>query len=419
MKVQFISNACAIFESNSGTKIITDPWLDDGVFEGSWCHFHKLKTRWEDIQDVDAVYVSHVHPDHYDERFFNFRKDIPILVMDHGFNFLHKNLTKAGYTNLIKIKDGETKSFKDFECSIFAPFVGNNYFEENTKVGNLIDSALILKTDGQTIFNANDNTPDVKACNMLKEKFGKFDLSMLNYNAAGPYPSCFDNLSEEEKFEEHNKNLERNINYLKDNLEVLESKYFLPFAGAYAIGGSKYFKNKYLGTTSWDDCAERIRKFTHLKTETICLRENDVFDLDTGKSDNEYVPIDEDEIKNYIENQLSDIKYPYEKLDYPDIEGLHQDLHNSIKALNERNKRIRIVPDMDVYVFIEDEAFNICRCEKPKGRLECRLDPRLLKQILNREAHWNNAEIGCHIDFHRSPNYYSPDIHTMLQFLHL
>ena len=110
MKVQFISNACAIFESNSGTKIITDPWLDDGVFEGSWCHFHKLKTRWEDIQDVDAVYVSHVHPDHYDERFFNFRKDIPILVMDHGFNFLHKNLTKAGYTNLIKIKDGEAAS---------------------------------------------------------------------------------------------------------------------------------------------------------------------------------------------------------------------------------------------------------------------------------------------------------------------
>ena len=31
MKVEFIANACAVFESNSGTKIITDPWLNDGV----------------------------------------------------------------------------------------------------------------------------------------------------------------------------------------------------------------------------------------------------------------------------------------------------------------------------------------------------------------------------------------------------
>ena len=64
---------------------------------------------WEDIQDMDAIYISHIHQDHYDDRFFRFRKDIPILILDHKFNFLHKNLLEKGYTNLIKIKDGETK----------------------------------------------------------------------------------------------------------------------------------------------------------------------------------------------------------------------------------------------------------------------------------------------------------------------
>ena len=43
---------------------------------------------------------------------------------------------------------------------------------------------------------------------------------------------------------------------------------------------------------------------------------------------------------------------------------------------------------------------------------------RLLKRILKREAHWNNAEIGCHIDFIRVPDTYSPDIHWVLSFLH-
>ena len=44
MKVKFISNACCIVETNTGTQILTDPWIENGVFEGSWCHFHKLKT---------------------------------------------------------------------------------------------------------------------------------------------------------------------------------------------------------------------------------------------------------------------------------------------------------------------------------------------------------------------------------------
>ena len=74
---------------------------------------------------------------------------------------------------------------------------------------------------------------------------------------------------------------------------------------------------------------------------------------------------------------------------------------------------------MEVSIFLENKEIYVCKPENSKGRLECRLDSRLLKRILHKDSHWNNAEIGCHIDFYRSPNYYSPDIHTMLQFLHL
>ena len=419
MKFQFIGNACGIFISNSGKQILTDPWLNDGVFEGSWCHFHSLQTKIEDLQNVDAIYVSHVHPDHYDDRFFNFPKDIPIIVLDHGLNFLHKNLAAAGYTNLIKIKNDETVDLFDFKITLYSPFVTNNFFEKEAVIGNLIDSAMVIESEGLVAFNANDNTPDEKASSMLSKRFKKIDLAMMNYNSAGPYPSCFNNLDSVQKQKEHQKNLERNINYLAKNISAMNPKYFLPFAGAYAIGGKLHHKNKYLGTTTWDDCIHRLSQKGDLGTDYVALREGDILDLRSGKSNNQYKPIDQDEMHRYIQETLSKIVYPYEKDKEPQITDILNDLQEASIKMLERCSRINLIPDMNVYIDVDGNSIQISDTSESKGDLLCYMDLRLLRRILDRTAHWNNAEIGCHIDFKRTPNYYSPDIHTMLQFFHL
>lgn len=51
------------------------------------------------------------------------------------------------------------------------------------------------------------------------------------------------------------------------------------------------------------------------------------------------------------------------------------------------------------------------------GELVCDLPSDLLTRILNREEHWNNAELGCHITFERKGPY-MPDVHTLLCFFH-
>lgn len=422
MKLTFIANACCIVESNKGTRIISDPWLNDGVFEGSWCHFHKLKTTWDDIKSVDAVYVSHVHPDHFDERFFQFPKDTPIIVLDHGMNFLHKNLMKMGYTNLVKVKNHETVSFKDFKLTLFSPFTGHNFFEENTKIGNLIDSGIVMEADNQKIFNANDNSPTPDACKLLKERFGVFDMSMMNYNSAGSYPSCFNNLSDDEKVSEHINHLQRNIDYLYENLKILNSKYFLPFAGTYVLGGKLSYKNAYLGTMTWDECIKMLNKKDSIQgTEYIALNERTTFDLDFGEPDREYQPIDKNEIEVYIKSTLSKMKYPYEFDEMPDKLQLEEDINKAVLAMNKRLERIKLVPDMCVSLEVYEKEIPIIEVADSlsKGNLKCKMDLRLLRRILDRSSHWNNAEIGCHIEFTRTPNYYSPDMHTALQFFHL
>ena len=419
MKFRFIANACGVFSSLSGYTVLTDPWLDDGVFEGSWCHFPVLETRMGDLQEVDAIYLSHIHADHYDERFFDFRRDIPIFLLDNETNYLIGKLQDAGYQNLILINDGETIGFKDFRITLFAPFVKHPFYEDNADVGNIIDSAMVIENENLVAINLNDNTPNLQSARMLKERFGNIDLVMHNYNNAGPYPSCFNNLTEDEKLFEHHANLQRNFEFMFDNVQEMQPKYTLPFAGSYVLGGRLHTKNRYLGTATWDVCAEYLRSKENIATNVICLRENDVFDLKSGRPSNPYLPVDVQQMNHYIEETLSKMVYPYEEDESPDLIQLESDLSVAIKKMFERANRVGIKPDCNVVLEYAGRGKVLVDVENPKADIKCSIDERLLRRVLNRESHWNNAEIGGHIDFVRQPNYYSPDIHLMLQFLHI
>lgn len=424
LSFKFIANACGIFTGKNGTRILCDPWLVDGVFEGSWCHFPKIKTTMNDIKDVDAIYISHLHPDHFDERYFDFDKSMPLIVLDHAPNFLISKLTALGYENLIKIKDRETTVFREFELTMFAPFAKHNFHD--AVVGNLIDSALLVSCDGISAFNANDNTPTLESATMLKNEFGPITLAMLNYNAAGPYPSCFDNLTEEEKTIENNRVLVRNYTHVKNILTAMNPSWVLPFAGAYVLGGDLSYKNKYLGTSTWDECADWLNAHNIAPVKTVLMRECDVLDVATGCTDKTYLPINVLEMEKYIKEDLAKIKYPYQLQSWPENNQLLSDVELASVRMKARMDKYGISSDFSVVLNVFSTRCQIYpvfkllqESEALKSKLECWLDERLLRNILDKKAHWNNAEIGAHIRFDRSPNQYEPDLHTGLQFFHI
>ena len=419
---EFIGNACGIFTGKEGTRVLCDPWIVNGVFEGSWYHYPPLTTKPDDIHNVDAVYISHLHPDHFDERYFDFPKNMPIFVLEHGPNFLRKKLLELGYSNLILIKDGETVPFKEFAITLFAPFTRHNFHE--AEVGNLIDSAMIIDCDGMKAFNANDNTPTPEACTSLKERFGTIDLAMINYNAAGPYPSSFANLSNSEKRSEHNRILDRNIAYMHNLVETLKPRMVLPFAGAYILGGQLSRLNDFLGTTTWDVCADKLNNIGLTSTEVVRLREHDVLNIEAGKSNREYMPISSEHLKQYIQ-QISGDTYPYESDSIPNSAEIIADLATASDRMRQRMERAGISSDRTVTIEVDGKPIQIHPMFSADSdlnaspRMACSLDSRLLRRILDRTSHWNNAEIGCHVEFNRVPNEYQPDLHTALQFLHL
>jgi len=424
LSFKFIANACGIFFGKNGTKILCDPWLVDGVFDGSWCHFPKIKTTMNDVKNVDAIYISHLHPDHFDERHFDFDKSTPLIVLDHGPNFLIKKLTALGYTNLIKIKNEETITYREFELTLFAPFAKHNFHEAT--VGNLLDSALLISCDGVSALNANDNTPSIESAEMLKSKYGPITLAMLNYNAAGPYPSCFDNLSEAKKLTENVRLLERNFTHVKNFLAAMKPRFMLPFAGAYVLGGDLHFKNKYLGTTTWDECANWLNKNNVHPAKVVLLRENDTLNVENGVANKKYEPINVLEMKRYIEDELSLIKYPHQLEPLPNKNKIVSDIEKAALGMKERMARYGIASTFSVILNVFTERYQIyptfkhlLKDEEVGDKLECKVDERLLRNILDRKSHWNNAEIGAHVSFNRSPNKYEPDLHTGLQFFHI
>ena len=48
------------------------------------------------------------------------------------------------------------------------------------------------------------------------------------------------------------------------------------------------------------------------------------------------------------------------------------------------------------------------------------LNPRLLRSLLKgpRFAHWNNAEIGSHINFLRDTDTFQRDVHLIMSYFH-
>lgn len=308
MRVTFFANACNIYEAD-GFRLLTDPWLTDGAFEGSWFHYPPFKTTPDEVSGVDALYISHLHPDHYDEKTLeSFRRDIPIVILDHGRNYLQRKLQSLGFSHIIGLHDGTDCRLGPFTVTVYAPFTKHPFHDSET--GNFLDSAVVVRSAEHSVLNANDNTPSLDAARQLAERHGKFTVAQLNYNAAGPFPSCFNNLSEEEKQRAHGRVLERNLGHLVDCARILDPHYVMPFAGSYVIGGRQWKKNQYLGTTTWDHAADYIRE---RGLNPLVLNERLTFDLNTERIVNGvYERIDTTTQQQYIENVLSEKRYTYE-----------------------------------------------------------------------------------------------------------
>lgn len=369
-------------------------------------------TTFDYIKNIDALYISHLHPDHYDETILKqFRKDIPVIILDKQPNFLLRKLKDIiGFTNIIAVKDKETTTIGPFEVTVYAPFVNHPF--DNSSLGNFIDSAIVIESNGKVILNANDNTPDNATGKMLYDRHGAFDIAQLKDSLAGAYPSCFINLSHENKLSEAKRLINRQLTAMCEVANILKTEWFQPFAGDYQLGGKLVEKNKYLGVAGKKYSAEFIAS---KGLKPLILNEQGSIDLVSGELKATYrknIP----DYKEWLLKVSKDL-YDYEKQPNVEFSSLVDKLKQARNKLLSFQDRYNYYPDLTVAV--NDFVFNMNPAQTVgNNKISFKLDNRALAGVLDRRYHFNNLEVGCHIEIDRHPNVYDPDLVNAMCWFH-
>ena len=93
------------------------------------------------------------------------------------------------------------------------------------------------------------------------------DLLLTGYGGAGPFPQCFQNLSEKEKNNEAKRKEENFINQSISYIESTNTKNYLPFAGTYYLAGKLSKLHYKRGVPSINKAYNKIDKY--LKSKSI------------------------------------------------------------------------------------------------------------------------------------------------------
>ena len=446
MELKYLASASVIITHNN-VNILCDPWLVDGEYYGSWNHYPKRNFIPEDFNFVDYIYISHIHPDHFSKKTLSkMDKKIPIIILNYYEKYLKKNLENLGFTVIELQNNTRTHLKNDVYINLFASdncnpelckkFTGCSLVE-TTYGATQIDSLCIIDNGEKVIVNTNDCPFELskESCLEIKKLYDHTDLLLVGYSGAGPYPQCFE-MNEAEKLNAAENKKQQFLHQAEDYINLLEPKYFLPFAGRYTLGGKLSELNDFRGVPELDDSYthfENSKNIDSTKSKCILLNSESIFDLETHSSSEKYKKINLKEKTDYIKNILSTKKLDYEyeptplKNEFTELFPLCYDRFES------RRKRIGFISNTLLLIEYFDDEYIQISCNgngftyKPLKELNLaqnfvmiKIDNKLLKQILSgpQFAHWNNAEIGSHLKFIRNPDKFERALYHCLSYFH-
>jgi UDP-MurNAc hydroxylase len=421
IEIQYIYSACVV-TTTPDIRILHDPWFSDGIYDGSWYQFPKVKNPLETIGDVNMIFISHIHPDHYDPKFikhyFSHYGVKQVIIANHDQNYLAKKMQADGIlptiiTNKIQICNTSVEIIPHRTGSI-----------------NDIDSILVLKFNDDKkvhcVVNANDAVFDEELIYKLNNASSVIDVLMCGYTGAGSYPQTYYDITDDsiaikadlkkQQFFERYKFLINNVN----------SKVNIPFAGKYILGGRLSKLNKFRGVADAVEVLEFDRK-------AVVLSDND------GKIDTSEMIATNIRTKPYcieeIEQRLIEIKD--EKMIYEKyFEGIQEDMLplKRLLASAASNAKKKSECNFDYYFLIhlpndqaalinanKDSESNLKFIDSssimPEPRSEIKIDYRYLFGLLVTVFHWNNAEVGSQYQTRRIPDVFNRKAQSFLNYL--
>ena len=308
--IKFINHASIII-SNGDKSILTDPWYSGTSFDDGWkLLYENEKDKIKNIlKDVNYIWISHEHPDHFS---INFLNDYEQILKNNNIKFIFQKTKDKRVISFLKMKN-----FNFIELNDNETYLIDHEFEIKIQKCDFYDSALIVNLNNKKIFNLNDCPLKTKSqIENFKKIYGKCDFLFTQFSYAA-WKGGRNNLKwRKDAAEEKIKTLELQSN-------ILSAKYTIPFASF--IKFSDNF-NSYLNDSS-NTPAIILEKSRNTKSNILFLKPYQALDIDNPKmqsqgfefwkriyeNSNNFKVIQNDDEKVYDFNNLKEAFGLYEK----------------------------------------------------------------------------------------------------------
>ena len=212
--LKFYSHASCMVRTHT-TSLIMDPWLIGSCYWRSWWNYPPVKRDAVNNLKVDAIYITHVHWDHWHGPSLKklFTKDTLIITHDEPNKRSVNDLNDIGFNNIKLLKHGETFELGDIRIT---PYQFGLF---------LNDSALVVETPDVKLLNANDCKIAGTALRSIIKRHGPFDFALRSHSSANDRV-CYSLESGDYSFDDKD-HYSRSFALF---MEAVKPKYAVPFA---------------------------------------------------------------------------------------------------------------------------------------------------------------------------------------------
>ena len=203
-------------------SILCDPWVNPAYF-ASWFPFpDNSQLDWEALGQVDYLYVSHLHRDHFDAahltRFIS--KKATVLLPEYPTSQLEGELRELGFTSFLKTRTNDVMEL-DGGLKVMIQAL------TSPTDGPIGDSSLWVEYDGVRLLNQNDARPTDLG---IFADLGHVHAHLLQFSGAIWYPMVYElPTAAKTAFgkQKRDRQFDRTWRYIDD----LEASYVFPIAG--------------------------------------------------------------------------------------------------------------------------------------------------------------------------------------------
>lgn len=438
MKLQNPANAFVIIETDAGIKLAIDPWITNGIYDGSWHIYPPLEQKTIDLlRDVDHVLITHIHPDHFDVNALALLKPTAKIYVPDVYpnrNVCKRRMSADLFSRSMFVE--KSTSIDGIDIHVIPPMNKLGHLSNELDVSQYedliaIDCGFVISSENTKIVLLADNFPfnSDTLDEGTKRLISNADLFAFAYNAmADDYPLSYDDFSDEEK---RSKSLSRNnkrLDVLIKSESAFKPKLLMPYSSDFVIAGkrAKQFidihPQEFL---SKDKFVSHHSSF--FEADMICLAQGDELIIDdlsycintkkrttNQQTMQEFVdtlsqenhPTSEvswnlifDAFKLASENMVARLK----KMNVPSTWKLR------LKCSDSPEQNMSLDLSTGCVTIDDDTTFNVVECTANSG---------YLYELLTFKSHWDNACISNNLSWKRNPDVYDVGLWKGLNFLH-